>query len=75
MNTDLKPFLTYLVQNDIVDLSNIFQEQGGTWKLVKDFGGLTAGTAFGTRDEMLNRIYTAVINEYQQRASHLKAAV
>ena len=75
MNTDLKPFLTYLVQNDIVDLSNIFQEKDGTWKLVKDFGGLATGTAFANRDEMLNRIYTAVINEYQQRASHLKAAV
>lgn len=75
MNTDLKAFFTYLVTSDIVDLANVVQEQGGNWRLVRDIGGLTTGTAFANRDEMINRISTAVISQFQQKASHLKAAV
>lgn len=72
---ELKSFFQYLVTSDTVDLAGIVQEDGATWKLVRDFAGLTTGTAFANRDEMINRISTAVISQYQQRASHLKAAV
>lgn len=72
---ELKAFFNFLVTSDIVDLANTVQEKDDKWALVRDIGGLTTGTAFANRDEMINRISTAVISQYQQRGAHLKAAV
>ncbi len=76
MNTDiLKPFFQYLVQNNLVDVTSIATEVSGAWKLTQDFAGLTTGTAFSSRQDMLDRISQAVITQYSGQASHLRAAV
>lgn len=61
----VRHFFAFLIHSGLVNLNDIVEESNGRWKLVKDYAGITSGTAFQDRTDMVNRITAAVLQKYQ----------
>jgi hypothetical protein len=73
-NAQFKEYNTLLV-TDLVDRGVIGNGgSGGSWNLGTDFAGMTAGTVFRSREELIERVVTALIGTYASRAGIVRAA-